>query len=453
MRDRKRTIGFAALAMVTVMGILCSVGGAQAQSSDTPAVQKTGGDAVGATVAHPAKWSVERERYTFDESYGYTLWRPATDESHDHGGTPALRVALAYGTEPRGVDNVVSGITADYPDLDVKREVVPVAKEHEGVAVGPIPGSTPATRVYVPVNDRVYRIEVYAERPGEEGLDADDRELLRTLRFESPSRAVRSLDVTAANSPEALYKVGNPELAALERSAPKDTGETTTRQTDAKAGYRERRIEEGCWRANPAFFVQVQHGRYATRDRNDGMPTGHSRAGTPNYWGQYTHGNLGYGRCNEPGWANDKFAVDYRLNAGDFLYSPFKCGRVTFAGRNTTHRDYGRIVVIRSCGGKYVSLSAHLSGLRRGISKGDRVYAGNVIGYAGKSGGGRIPVGPVHLHQAFYRYPKYNPDGSPYGGTGLQVTHLRYSRGDGGIHRFGWERTRRTKAGGSLVVN
>jgi hypothetical protein len=49
-----------------------------------------------------------------------------------------------------------------------------------------------------------------------------------------------------------------------------------------------------------------------------------------------------------------------------------------------------------------------------------------VIGYAGDTGGGSIAVGRVHLHTAFYRYPKTNPDGSPYGGAGLQVTRNHY---------------------------
>jgi len=49
-----------------------------------------------------------------------------------------------------------------------------------------------------------------------------------------------------------------------------------------------------------------------------------------------------------------------------------------------------------------------------------------VLGYAGKTGGDRIPVGQVHFHQAFYRYPKQNPDGSPYGGQGLQILRHHY---------------------------
>ena len=173
----------------------------------------------------------------------------------------------------------------------------------------------------------------------------------------------------------------------------------------------------------------------------------------PNYWDEYTHGNLDYGRCTERVWANDKFAVDYPLNRGDAVYAPFESGTVTFAGRNSTHRDYGILVTIKADNGKYVSLSAHLDSLARGIDRGTKVDSGTVIGYAGDSGGSpTIPVGRPHLHQAFYRHPSYNADGSPYGGAGLQVTRHRYSRGDGGAHNFGWDkRSRRTKSKGDLL--
>ncbi len=30
----------------------------------------------------------------------------------------------------------------------------------------------------------------------------------------------------------------------------------------------------------------------------------------PNYRGQYTHGDLGYGRCYRPYYKYDKFAID-----------------------------------------------------------------------------------------------------------------------------------------------
>ena len=98
-----------------------------------------------------------------------------------------------------------------------------------------------------------------------------------------------------------------------------------------------------------------------------------------------------------------------------------------------------------------MSLSAHLDSLAAGIRQGTAVDRHTVIGYAGDTGGSDIPVGRPHLHQAYYRYPSYNPDGSPYGGAGLQVIYYRYFHGDGGVYRFGWEAKRGIKAKGSLI--
>ncbi len=430
-----KILGFVFLAVASVMVVLST--GAEAQE---PAAQteKTGGEAVGAEIVHPASWNVEREPYTYDGTYGYTLWYPDTGAAHDHGGSPALRVALAPDLEPEGIGEEVAAILDDYPDLPQKRQAVPVARRHEGVAVGPIPGSTPFTRVYAPVNGRVYSINVYSEEPGEEGLDADDRELLEALRFERPDRAVGAAGLPRANAPGSLYPTGA-DARAVERQrdgkgvqgsvvVTSGEGETASRMTASGGG--EVSIAEGCWRADPDFYVQTQHGWGANSAKDDGprgpdMPTGWSMIGYPNFWGQYTHGNIGLGRCKEPYNTNDKFAVDYPLNRYDYIFSPFACGTVTFAGRNQTHADYGIFVSIRSCNGKYVNLSAHLEALANGLSEGDKVDRDTLIGYAGDSDGS-IDAGEVHLHTAFYRYPKYNPDGSPYAGRGLQVTRNRY---------------------------
>ena len=113
-----------------------------------------------------------------------------------------------------------------------------------------------------------------------------------------------------------------------------------------------------------------------------------------------------------------------------------------FAGRNSSHANYGIFVVIRdSTNGQYVSMSAHLSSLASGIYPGARVTSKKIIGFAGNTGDPSIPVGYPHLHQAFYRYPNSLADGSPYGGQGLQVVYHRYTgtaAGTGpGVYRFG----------------
>lgn len=417
-----------ALGLVAVMAMTAQGEGVARQA--TAKAERTEGAVVGASIAHPANWTVERERYTFDGTYGFTLWRPEPAGSLDHGGVPAVRVALAEKSPPSQVEDEVEKTIAYYKNqkLDVGRETVSVG-EHEGVAFGPIPGSTPATRVYATVGGRVYRIDVYSEAPGEEGLDADDRELLQTLRFQRPSRSVASLGLPRANAPEALYPEGGetrlPDRRWATSSSAADEELSGGVEYSASATG-ERRLVGGCWQANPSFWVQVQHGPTANANRGDSIPTGWTRIGVPNYWGQYTHGDLGYGRCHEPYYANDRFAVDYPMDKGDPIWSPFDCGRVTFAGRNETHIDYGILVSIKACNGKYVNLTSHFSALRSGLNKGDRVDRDTVLGYAGKTGGPRIPVGQVHFHQVFYRYPKQNPDGSPYGGQGLKIIRHHY---------------------------
>jgi peptidase M23-like protein len=437
----------ALLAAMVLACLLLSASGAAARSP-VPA-ERTNADVIGTSIAHPARWVVERERYTFDETYGFTLWKPESDPAtHDHGGTPAIRVALAYDLQPGQIEATVQETLAAYPDLPMTREQVSVGeKRHVGEAVGPIPGSTPSMEVYVPVNGRVYLINVYGVR-----LDAEGRKLLSSLRFDAPSRSVRSLGLPDANAPEVLYAPGGSELAERERAAREAAAEEEPEATfdaAAVAQTKEIRIEEGCWRADSGFFYQTQHGVYANSGPGDGIPTGQTVVGKPNYWDEYTHGRLGYGRCNKPFYTNDKFAVDYPLARGDALFSPFERGTVTFAGRNVTHRDYGILVSIKADNGKYVSLSAHLNSLADGIRQGTEVDRHTVIGYAGDTGGPDIPVGRPHLHQAFYRYPNYSPDGSPYGGQGLQVIYHKYF--GGGVYEFGWKQRPGIKSKGSLI--
>jgi hypothetical protein len=110
------------------------------------------------------------------------------------------------------------------------------------------------------------------------------------------------------------------------------------------------------------------------------------------------------------------------------------------------------MVTIRACNGKYVSLAGHLDRLAAGIYRGAKIDGRNrIIGYAGDTGEGRIPVGRVHLHQGFFRNPDYNRDGSPYGGRGLKVVRHHYFRGEGGIYTFGCRSCSGVKTKGALV--
>ncbi|HET6662434.1 MAG TPA: hypothetical protein VFH16_21200, partial [Rubrobacter sp.] len=188
------------LGIVGTISVLTSAGKlvspAEALQESKGPAERTDGEVVGASISHPTRWFVERERYTYDQTYGYTLWRPDSGALHDHGGTPAVRVALAYGLRPGQIKATVQKKLRAYRDLPMTREEVSVAeKGHRGVAVGTIPGSTPSTEVYVPVNGRVYQINVYGKRFG-----SGDKELLSTLRFEPPARPVGSLGLPRANS-------------------------------------------------------------------------------------------------------------------------------------------------------------------------------------------------------------------------------------------------------------
>ncbi|MGB3632443.1 MAG: M23 family metallopeptidase [Rubrobacteraceae bacterium] len=414
---KKAVFAFCGMVMFVGLAGMPGSGESFAQARDAEPVERTsGGSVVGASIAHPEKWVVERESNEYDDTTGFVVWERQAETVKDHGGTPRVRVALAHEMKPGEINKTIRERLAEYPGLPQERREVQVGKNDlTGVAVGPIPGSTPSTEIYVPVEDRVYQINVYDER-----LDAGDQEILSSLKFYEPSRSVDSLDLEdAAPEPQTPQDEARFE-DAIEDSAPEEN------TFSGQGGAREKRISQGCWRADPRFFVQTQHDSYANSRRGDGVPTGWTVVGRPNFWGQYTHGNIGQGRCVGRYNTNDKFAVDYPFDRGDRIFSPFKKGTVVFAGRNNTHRNYGRFVVIRSSGGKYVSASAHLNSIPSSIRRGKTVTKNSVIGYAGNTGGD-IAVGEVHLHQAFYRYPKFNPDGSPYGGAGLQVNRPRYS--------------------------
>lgn len=415
---------FGLLMFIGVVGLMGPNAVAQQdpEAALDPSEQRTSGNVVGASISHPEEWFVEREQNTYDETFGFVLWKPEPGALKDHGGIPAIRVARADDIAPDQIEQTAREKISAYPDLPVKREEVPVGKNGlEGIAVGPIPGAIPSTEVYVPVNDRVYQVNVYGEK-----LDEKSRELLSDIKFYQPSRSVESLGFEeASRDPQTPEQEARLE-EALEDPLPEANAEDEP-TFSAQGTSGDRKISEGCWKADRRFFIQTQHDSYANSRRGDGIRKGWTVAGRPNYWGQYTHGNLGYGRCNKSSYTNDKFAVDYPLNKGDRVFSPFKRGTVVFAGRNYSHRHYGKMVVIRGNNGKYVSLSAHLSYIPDRIKPGKIVDKNTVIGLAGNSGDPSIPVGEVHLHQVFYRYPSYNPDGSPYGGAGLKVDRPRYS--------------------------
>jgi hypothetical protein len=435
----------------------------------------TSDETVGVSIVHPARWAAGPERHTYSDTYGFTLWKPNPYHARYHGGSPMARVALAYGLQPDQIESKVQDrLDADaYSDLPMTREEVGVGEGNlQGVAVGPIPGSTPSTEVYVAVDDeRVYQINVYGRT-----LDAEGRELLSSLKFDPPSQSVESLGLLDATAPEA-FTMDDEQHAAQEPIVQQrlvELEQVVEREQEAAAAGRSARsaedaleragvahtpeveFEGGCFKAESSFFVQTQHGRFANQSKGPEW-TGWTVIGSPNYWGEFSHGSLGFGRCAEPDFTNDFFAIDYPLDIGDVVFCPFKSGTVTFAGRNFTHADYGLFVIIRDDNGMYVSLSGHLSRLEKGILAGMQVTDKTIIGRAGDTGGGVIPVGEPHLHQAFYRNPTFHADGSPFGGQGLQVIFHHFvgtAAGTGpGVYKFGWESNSTTWAKGKAISN
>lgn len=210
-----------------------------------------------------------------------------------------------------------------------------VATEHEGLAVRFVPGGTLFTRVYVPVGGRVYSINVYVEDPNDEGLGAADGELLSNLRFEPPAQeADGPAGLPAANSAQGIHPSGD-ELRTItaldEVKGPSLPSSRPLRLDDkrTRGGERRRRGADrrGCWRADPRYYIQTQHGLGANRCPEVDAPTEWTKIGVPNSWGQYTHENLSYGRCTEPDWANDKYAVDRPPDRGTTSSRPSPVGR------------------------------------------------------------------------------------------------------------------------------
>ena len=400
---------------------------------------------IGVSVEHPADWSVNREQAMLAGTYGLQLWKPRESPQQQCCGIPAARVAVVPDLTPDQIDQTVQEKLDAYSDhLPVSREEMSVGVDGlEGVAIGPIPGSMPSYEVYVAFQQRVYLIRVYGEE-----LDASGKHLISNLEFSEPSQPLDPpglLDAHGSSDSPSTRLVERERTAQAERLAarppeaaaltvaPAQSWEPRVLDPATVPIYDEYRIAEGCWRAESTFFVQTQHGRFANSRWGDAY-TGWTIAGRPNYWDNYTHGRLGFGRCISNFYTNDKFAIDYPLAVGDVVFCPFESGTVVWWGRWDTHINYGIMVVIRARarnGHVYVSMSAHLSGVNTAdVYLGAPVTDETIIGYAGATGDPSIPVGESHLHQAYYRDPNYISTpyryGPPYGGQGLQVVYHHF---------------------------
>jgi murein DD-endopeptidase MepM/ murein hydrolase activator NlpD len=90
-------------------------------------------------------------------------------------------------------------------------------------------------------------------------------------------------------------------------------------------------------------------------------------------------------------WRSHK-GVDYAAPTGTPVKASGK-GTVSFIGRQ---RGYGKVIYLKH-GDRYTTVYGHLSKYARGLSKGDSVRQGEIIGYVGQTG---LATGP-HLHYEF----------------------------------------------------
>lgn len=380
---------------------------------------------LGVSVEVPASWTLAQDPVLF-ETYGFVLQEPDLDPHDAHGGLPIARIALAHRAGAGTAAEQADAKMAEYPDVPMNRWEVEI-DGRRGIAVGPVPGGMASVNVYVDVEDRVYRVLYFRDR-----LDQTGREILAGIRFSDPSRRVADLglpdasvfqragqedsDVPLPEEPEALPgdqpdEEARQRLITLENALPAGSNRLQ--------GYT---MSNGCWSQPTWFFIQSSHGP-------DANGTGWSQMGTPNFWGQNTHGNWGMGACNAAYYTNDLYAIDFYLRSGDRLYSPFRRGYVVYAGWDPENWwNYGNMVVIATPGGQYWSLSAHLSYVN--VYAGQYVTDATLIGWAGSTG----YADPYpHVHQVFYRYPNTSY-GRPYGGQGVKQTALTYLRGGGGTY-------------------
>jgi hypothetical protein len=173
-------------------------------------------EAVGASLVHPDNLVPAYDEHTFDGTYGFMLWRQEKRSArHYEGGTPVVRVALAYDLRPEEIEPTVQEKLEAYSELPMSREEVSVGERKlQGVAIQSIPGSIPSLEVYVPVDDRVYQIKIYNE-----DLDKEGEELLASLEFNPVSRSVDSLDLPDAGVPQTFYVEDDQELVEREQAA------------------------------------------------------------------------------------------------------------------------------------------------------------------------------------------------------------------------------------------
>lgn len=397
-------------------------------------------DTVGVSVVLPATMTTVPDPALFD-TYGFFIRAAGADDAAagaadaagedagTHGHAHALaRVALAYQARPDELERLVADKLARYEGSGAKRVDLTLADGRRAVAVTNLPGTDPYTAVFTTDGERVYEIGLWSAEPG---LDERGKGLLDALRFHTPSKEVASLEL--APQDQALF-LPPPAAEMAESEAALSRRRTMARlAADADPGFvawtrREMTAspigaaDATCGFTAPAdLYWQLQwddtntfySGTYYNLKNRSGWSAMSGNYGS--WWGTNYHVGLCY-----TGQSNQYYANDWPAQHWANAYAAFS-GYVEWAGWGTDgFATLGRYVVVRN--GQYRSTTAHLSGIRAGVTWGAWIDGyWDLIGWAGDTGG---PWDP-HLHARVSWGESLTANGQPYGGQSVRPNRLR----------------------------
>lgn len=126
---RTRVLLLLAVCMAVVVGAEMPGSGVQNPRERGVSIKRTAAPELGVSVAHPESWRVERERYAYEGTRGFTLWKTEKGALQDHGGTPAARIALAPELDRGAVNEQVRQRIEEHRDLKLTRSRVSVGEK------------------------------------------------------------------------------------------------------------------------------------------------------------------------------------------------------------------------------------------------------------------------------------------------------------------------------------
>jgi murein DD-endopeptidase MepM/ murein hydrolase activator NlpD len=383
-------------------------------------------EAVGVSMVVPTTMRVAPDPALFD-TYGFFI-QDAADPTHAHAHA---RVALAYQAKPDQLEQLVADKLAQYKDAGAKRVDLTLADGRKAVAVTNLPGTDPYTAVFMADGDRVYEVGLWGTEPGV--IDDRGRGILDALRFREPSRDVASLELVPQE--QALFLPPPADATAESEAALSRRRVMARRVIDSDPGFLAAASTEvtqapvtnsplalSCGFTAPSdLYWQLQwddtntfySGTYYNLKNNPGWSAMSGNYGS--WWGTNYHVGLCYTDRSNQYYAND-WPAQHWANA----YAAFS-GYVEWAGWGTDgFATLGRYVVVRN--GQYRNTTAHLSGIRNGVTWGAWIDGyWDLIGWAGDTGG---PWDP-HLHARVSWGESLTANGQPYGGQSVRPLRLR----------------------------